>query len=114
MASHPLSLLKFAQEVSISGLVLVTISILLVTLSFGATVAFFRLGVEWRGKERGSCTVLSMSCAVLITQVRPEHKYTISPWEMIHLPVGDNALCAPTYTVYPAVCNKSLTATYQC
>jgi hypothetical protein len=30
-----------------------------------------------------------------------------------HLPVGDNALCAPPYTVYTAVCNKSLTATYQ-
>jgi hypothetical protein len=25
------------------------------------------------------------------------------PWEMIHLPLGDNALCAPPYT---AVCNK--------
>jgi hypothetical protein len=30
-----------------------------------------------------------------------------------HLPVGDNALCAPPYTVYTDVCNKSLTATYQ-
>jgi hypothetical protein len=30
-----------------------------------------------------------------------------------HLPVGDNALCAPPYEVYTAVCNKSLTATYQ-
>jgi hypothetical protein len=51
---------------------------------------------------------------VLILQVRPAHKYLIPPWEMIHLPVGDNALCAPPYTVYTAVCNKSLTATYQC
>jgi hypothetical protein len=32
---------------------------------------------------------------------------------MIHLPLGDNALCAPPYTVYTAVCNKSLTSTYQ-
>jgi hypothetical protein len=51
---------------------------------------------------------------LLIPQVRPAHKYPISLWEMIHLPVGDNALCAPLYTVYPDVCNKSLTATYQC
>jgi hypothetical protein len=50
---------------------------------------------------------------VLIPQVRPAHKYPISPWEMIHLPLVDNALCAPPYTVYKAVCNKSLTATYQ-
>jgi hypothetical protein len=50
---------------------------------------------------------------LLIPQVRPAHKYPISPWEMIHLPLGDNALCAPTYTVYTTVCNKSLTATYQ-
>jgi hypothetical protein len=50
---------------------------------------------------------------MLIPQVRPAHKYPISPWEMIHLPLGDNALCAPPYTIYTAVCNKSLTATYQ-
>jgi hypothetical protein len=31
--------------------------------------------------------------AVLIHQVRPAHKYPISPWEMIHLPGGDNAVC---------------------
>jgi hypothetical protein len=35
------------------------------------------------------------------------------PWEMINLSLGDNALYAPPYTVYTAVCNKSLTATYQ-
>jgi hypothetical protein len=29
---------------------------------------------------------------VLIHQVRSAHKYSISPWEMIHLPGGDNAL----------------------
>jgi hypothetical protein len=27
-----------------------------------------------------------------IPQVRPAHKYPISPWEMIHLPGGDNAV----------------------
>jgi hypothetical protein len=43
---------------------------------------------------------------VLIPQVRPAHKYPISPWEMIHLPVGDNALCAPPYTVHTAVSTK--------
>jgi hypothetical protein len=31
---------------------------------------------------------------MLIPQVRPARKYPISPWEMIHLPGGDNALCA--------------------
>jgi hypothetical protein len=50
---------------------------------------------------------------MLIPQVRPAHKYPISPWEMMHLPVGDNALCAPPYTAYTDVCNKSLTSTYQ-
>jgi hypothetical protein len=50
---------------------------------------------------------------MLIPQVRLAHKYPISPWEMIHPPVGDNALCVPPYTVYTAVCNNSLTATYQ-
>jgi hypothetical protein len=25
-------------------------------------------------------------------EVRPAHKYSISPWEMIHLPGGDNAV----------------------
>jgi hypothetical protein len=29
---------------------------------------------------------------MLIPQVRPAHKYSISPWEMIHLPGGDNAV----------------------
>jgi hypothetical protein len=38
-----------------------------------------------------------------------------------HLPLGDdsssggdNPVCMYTYTVYTAVCNKSLTSTYQC
>jgi hypothetical protein len=35
------------------------------------------------------------------------------PWEMIHIPGGDNTVCRYPYTVYTAVCNKSLTATYQ-
>jgi hypothetical protein len=30
--------------------------------------------------------------AMLIPQVRPAHKDPISPWEMIHLPGGDNAV----------------------
>jgi hypothetical protein len=51
--------------------------------------------------------------ALLITKARQAHKYPIPPWEMIHLPMGDNALYVPPYTVYTAVCNKSLTATYQ-
>jgi hypothetical protein len=51
---------------------------------------------------------------MLIPQVRPAHKYPNSPWEMIHPPGKDNAVCMYTYTVYTAVCNKSLTATDQC
>jgi hypothetical protein len=31
--------------------------------------------------------------SMLIPQVRPARKYPISPWEMIHLPGGDNAVC---------------------
>jgi hypothetical protein len=31
-----------------------------------------------------------LSYCILIPQVRPAHKY---PWEMIHLPGGDNAVC---------------------
>jgi hypothetical protein len=31
--------------------------------------------------------------ALLIPQVRPTHKYPISPWEMIHPPGGDNTVC---------------------
>jgi hypothetical protein len=30
---------------------------------------------------------------MLIPQVRPAHKYPIPPWEMIHLPGGDNSVC---------------------
>jgi hypothetical protein len=30
---------------------------------------------------------------MLIPQVRPAHKYPNSPWEMIHPPEGDNAVC---------------------
>jgi hypothetical protein len=30
---------------------------------------------------------------LLIPQVRPAHKYLSSPWEMIHPPGGDNAVC---------------------
>jgi hypothetical protein len=59
------------------------------------------------------CVFDGVVTMMLIPQVRPAHKYPISPWEMIHLPVEDNALCAPPYTVYKAVCNKSLIATYQ-
>jgi hypothetical protein len=54
-----------------------------------------------------------MGSNLLIPQVRPVHKYPIPPWEMIHLPLEDNALCAPPNTVCTDVCNKSLTATYQ-
>jgi hypothetical protein len=30
---------------------------------------------------------------LLIPQVRPAHKYPNSPWETIHPPGGDNAVC---------------------
>jgi hypothetical protein len=51
---------------------------------------------------------------LLIPQVTLAHKYPISPWEMIHHPGGDNPVRIQPHTVYTAVCNKSLTATYQC
>jgi hypothetical protein len=50
---------------------------------------------------------------LLIPQVRHVHKYSIYPWETIHLPLGDNALCATPHTAYMALCNESLTATYK-
>jgi hypothetical protein len=34
----------------------------------------------------------SLLAVLLIPQVRPAHKYPISPWEMIHLAGGDNAV----------------------
>jgi hypothetical protein len=34
-----------------------------------------------------------ISNALLIPQVRPAHKYPNPPWEMIHPPGGDNAVC---------------------
>jgi hypothetical protein len=36
--------------------------------------------------------LVKMTITLLIPQVRPAHKYPISPWEMIHLPGGDNAV----------------------
>jgi hypothetical protein len=36
------------------------------------------------------------------------------PWEMIHPPGGDTAVCVYPYKVYTAECDMSLTATYQC
>jgi hypothetical protein len=68
--------------------------------------------IGWEKFTKGR---LSREWAVLIPQVRPAHKYPISPWEMmIHPPGGDNAVCMEAYTFYTAVCYKSLTATYQC
>jgi hypothetical protein len=45
-----------------------------------------------KGHQHQSCAAdpVHMTC-LLIPQVRPGHKYSISPWEMIHLPGGDNA-----------------------
>jgi hypothetical protein len=51
---------------------------------------------------------------MLIPQVRPAHKYPNSPWETIHPPGGDNAVCVYPHKVYTAEQDKSLTATYQC
>jgi hypothetical protein len=36
---------------------------------------------------------LLLSQNMLIPQVRPTNKYPIPPWEMIHPPGGDNAVC---------------------
>jgi hypothetical protein len=39
--------------------------------------------------------VITVDCEqiLLIPQVRPAQKYPNSPWEMIHPPWGDNAVC---------------------
>jgi hypothetical protein len=76
---------------------------------FGAEFVAIKNSIE---TTRGLRYKLRMT-GLLIPQVRQVHKYPNPPWEMMHLPVGDNALCAPPYTVYTAVCNNSLTATYQ-
>jgi hypothetical protein len=39
------------------------------------------------------CTSNVLSAQLLIPQARPAHKYPNSPWEMIHPPGGDNAVC---------------------
>jgi hypothetical protein len=50
---------------------------------------------------------------LLIPQVRQAHKYPNSPWEKIHPPGGDNAVCVYLHKVYTAEWDKSLTANYQ-
>jgi hypothetical protein len=42
----------------------------------------------WNNEKDG---IFSQS--MLIHQVRPAHTYPIPPWEMIHPPGGDNAVC---------------------
>jgi hypothetical protein len=43
--------------------------------------------------ERLHTEIGSFDETLLIPQVRPAHKYPNSPWEMIHPPGGDNAVC---------------------
>jgi hypothetical protein len=58
---------------------------------------FYRFGAgheetSGKGDTPGfECNTSPTITQVLIPQVRPAHKYPISPWEMIHLPGGDNA-----------------------
>jgi hypothetical protein len=51
----------------------------------------------WPSRPQISREVCDLTYAslimLLIPQVRPAHKYPISPWEMIHPPGGDNAVC---------------------
>jgi hypothetical protein len=54
-----------------------------------------------------------LGCVNTSGQAGAQIPHNPPPWEMMHLPVGDNALCMQPYTVYTAVCNKSLTATHQ-
>jgi hypothetical protein len=42
------------------------------------------MGIKLKKAGMGTC--------LLIPQVRLAHKYPIPPWEMIHLPGGDNAV----------------------
>jgi hypothetical protein len=66
MASRPLRLLKLAQKVYIGDLILGTSSMLLVAMHLGANVAIFCQAWNLRfrrGKEQGTCTVLSTSFA---------------------------------------------------
>jgi hypothetical protein len=65
-------------------------------------------------KEKVMQWKIPANMIVLIPQVWPAHKYPNPPWEMIHPPGGDDAVCMYSYTVYTAECDKSLTATYQC
>jgi hypothetical protein len=39
------------------------------------------------------CKSTAQFLVLLIPQVRPAHKYPISPWGMNHPPGGDNAVC---------------------
>jgi hypothetical protein len=45
------------------------------------------------GFEVAPTQVMDFKNFMLIPQVRPAHKYPNSPWEMIHPPGGDNAVC---------------------
>jgi hypothetical protein len=66
-------------------------------------IAFFTMRVQASDKDdctkllhltryiRGTHTMPLI--LMLIPQVRMEHKYPISPWEMIHPPGGDNPVC---------------------
>jgi hypothetical protein len=42
-------------------------------------------------EQMAEATIGALANLVLIPQVRQAHKYPISPWEMMHLPVGDDA-----------------------
>jgi hypothetical protein len=43
--------------------------------------------------QNSATLVLLHEYGLLIHQVRLAHTYPIPPWEMIHLPGGDNAVC---------------------
>jgi hypothetical protein len=63
--------------------------------------------INWKGIRDSA----SRGCVNTSGQAGAQIPHT--PWETINLPLGDNALCATPHTVYTAVCNESLTATYQ-
>jgi hypothetical protein len=47
-------------------------------------------------EDEETARIFKLKChqkELLIPQVRPAHKYPNSPWEMIHPPGGDNAVC---------------------
>jgi hypothetical protein len=53
---------------------------------------YFYLGNKINSPKKPLSNGPMLCHTMLIPQVRLAHKYSIPPWEMIHLPGGDNAV----------------------